>query len=90
MLGPLLFCFGIADILADIRRQFPNVEVYAFMDDISLVSADPVQLAAAYAFGKPFSKAKSQVRTVGSGLARVHRRPEASGKYEFTYCCGTC
>jgi hypothetical protein len=49
VLGPLLFCVGIAEALRKIRLQFPAVGVFAFMDDISLVSSDPSALNGAYA-----------------------------------------
>ena len=33
-LGPLLFALGIAPILSDLKTQFPDLELFAFLDDI--------------------------------------------------------
>ncbi|NBV47404.1 MAG: hypothetical protein EBR86_17650 [Planctomycetia bacterium] len=48
-LGPLLFCVGIADVLRHVQRRYKKVKIYAYMDDISLVSSDPDELKAALA-----------------------------------------
>ena len=44
-----MFCVGIADVLRRVQRRYKKVKIYAYMDDISLVSSDPDELKAALA-----------------------------------------
>jgi hypothetical protein len=54
-LGPLLFALGIAPILSDLKTQFPDLELFAFLDDIYKVGkteqCEEAFLAMKQAFG---------------------------------------
>jgi hypothetical protein len=46
-LGAFYFCLAIHPALRKLKEQFPDVEVYAYMDDITLLSPDSHRLALA-------------------------------------------
>ena len=49
-LGGFYFCLLIHPTLQELRRKFPGINVYAYMDDVTLTSKDPALLAKAYAW----------------------------------------
>jgi len=46
-LGGLFFCAALHPVLTQLRQLFPTVNVYAYMDDITMTCADPEVLAEA-------------------------------------------
>ena len=40
-LGPIYFCLGIHSLLKNMKQQYPDINVYAYLDDIHIMS-DPV------------------------------------------------
>jgi hypothetical protein len=44
--SPACFCLAIQDDLERLARRFPGLEIYAYLDDITLVGPDDVVLAA--------------------------------------------
>jgi len=50
VLGPLLFCLAVQDILREVKQRFPLVTTSGYMDDFNLASLDCVQLQSAFEF----------------------------------------
>jgi hypothetical protein len=49
-MGSLLFALTIQDVLTDCRKEFPSVQVVAYLDDITLQCDDPKAIEAATLF----------------------------------------
>jgi len=47
-LGGVFFCIGIHPILKEAKRRWPGINVYAYMDDITMTGLDPVELETAF------------------------------------------
>ena len=49
-LGGFYFCLVMHPILRAVQDKFPNIRVYAYIDDVTLTGNDPKKLAAAFHF----------------------------------------